>query len=143
MQFKRTLHELILTPEHEPRKNDPNAAEYQKARHHAIVVLDTPCWICGIKKSDGGLMESHHGIVEWSLANAIDPKTLATDYPEFDITDEDSFKKWLDSEGNLLILCAQHHRGFNGIHSITYPPFLAQRFVFPGTEIIGNPNGGH
>lgn len=137
---KRTLHELILIPNHEPREDDPFAAEYRAARHHAIDVLDTPCWICGIRKSTGGKMESHHGIIEWSLANAIDPKKLAISYPEFDISDESSFLKWLDSEGNLVILCEQHHRGFNGIHSITYPPFQAQRYVKDSVTIVEEEN---
>lgn len=136
---KRTLEELILTPSHEPRGDDPYAAEYHAARHHAIIVLDTPCWVCGIRNSNGGKMESHHGIVEWSLANGIDPKKIQSQYPEFNLADQAAFLKWLDSEGNLLILCAQHHRGYNGIHSITYPPFLAQKYAKDGLELVADP----
>lgn len=135
----RTIREFIVTPDHEPREDDPYAAEYRAARHHAIDVLDSPCWICGIRKSTGGRMETHHSVIEWSLANGIDPKKLAADFPELDISDEESFRKWLDSEGNLLVLCDVHHRGFPGIHSVTYPPFRAQRYAKDGVELLKDP----
>lgn len=138
--MKRTLHELIFTPEHEPRQDDPYASEYRRARHHAIDVLDSPCWICGVRKSQGGQMETHHFIVEWSLQNGIDPKKVQADFPEFDFSDEEKFKAWIDSEGNFMVLCAQHHRGFSGVHSITWPPFSAQRYARDGVTLVGDPD---
>lgn len=88
-------------------------------------------------------METHHSVIEWSLANGVDPKRVQQDFPELDISDSDAFRKWLDSEGNLLVLCAEHHRGFPGIHSVTYPPFRAQRYAREGVEFLADPDGDH
>jgi hypothetical protein len=65
-------------------------------------------------------METHHDEIEWAAANGIDLTRLIVDFP--DITDEDKLKAWLDSEGNMLVLCETHHRGSRtGIHMVTYP----------------------
>ena len=84
-------------------------------------------------------METHHSVIEWSLANGVDPRKVQADYPELDLSDPAKFGEWLDSEGNLLVLCAPHHRGFAGIHSITYPPFRAQRYETQA--LVGDPEG--
>ena len=126
----RTLTESIWYPDHDPRKA---SAEYKKVHQHLIYELDSPCWICGIRQSQlpaGEFMETHHWHVEWALVNRIDPSLIIQDFPM------DNLQEWLDSEGNMLVLCSEHHRhGLIGIHSITYPAWVAQRWLKDGHDI--------
>lgn len=125
----RTLTETIWYPPHDHRTA---SAEYQRVHHHLVYELDEPCWICGVRQSQlpaGEHMETHHAAVEWSLANAVDPTLLFADFPAMGVADEAHLREWLDSEGNMLVLCAAHHRhGFVGIHSVTYPAWVIQRW---------------
>lgn len=120
----RTLDELVAYPPHEPRQASPT---YRKTHHHLIVVLDAPCWACGIRRSTGGAMETHHAHFEWAAQNGLDLEKVTADWPQ--ITDAESLARWVDSEGNMLVLCAVHHRGqHTGIHAISYPAWLLQRY---------------
>src|SRR6185437_5279949 len=119
----RTLTESIWYPEHAPRKA---SKEYVQVHHHLIYELDEACWICGIKRSQGGKMETHHDELEWALANAVNPFLVVKDVDPQRVLTADSadawLRQWLDSEGNMLVLCEDHHRhGLVGIHMITYP----------------------
>ena len=105
-ELHRRLEESIAYPEHDPRKA---SAEYRHVHHHLVVELDTPCWICGIRNSEGGKMETHHSELEWAAANGVDLPLITKDFPE--LSDHDKLVAWLDSEGNMLVLCATHHRG--------------------------------
>ena len=67
-ELKRTLAEDVFYPPHESRKA---SAEYNQLHHLLVVVRDEPCWICGIRHSNGGNMETHHAHVEWAAANAV------------------------------------------------------------------------
>lgn len=120
----RTLDELVAYPPHEPRKA---SAEYGRIHHDLVVTRDEPCWICGIRHSEGGAMETHHAHLEWAAANGVDPARILADFPE-----ANDLRQWLDSEGNMLVLCAAHHRGqHTGIHAISYPAWLLQRYQEP------------
>ena len=80
-------------------------------------------------------METHHAHVEWAAAAGVDLTKIVQDFP--DITDEKALRKWLDSEGNMLVLCDKHHRGpHTGIHMITYPAWLLQRYQGTGFTFI-------
>lgn len=80
-------------------------------------------------------METHHAHVEWAAAAGIDLDKIVQDFP--DVKDEKALRQWLDSEGNMLVLCSKHHRGPNtGIHMITYPAWLLQRYQGPGFTFI-------
>ena len=142
-KVERTLHEVVFYPEHDPRKASP---EYNKVHNHLINVLDEPCWSCGVKKSTLGdksqnpkgakQMETHHWRIEWALTNAIDPAKILADFPELGAADEVHLRQWLDSEGNMLVLCDICHRnGNHGIHSITYPVWVAQRYLQSNWDI--------
>lgn len=123
-ELKRTLIEDVMYPPHEPRKA---SAEYARVHHHLVYELDEACWICGIRHSAGGQMETHHAHLEWAAANGVDLALIVKDFPA--LTDTAALREWLDSEGNMLVLCAKHHRGSrHGIHSITYPAWLLQRY---------------
>ena len=123
-ELNRTLEEAVAYPPHDPRKA---SAEYTKVHYKLVVDLDEPCWICGITHSQGGAMETHHSHIEWAAATGVDLKLVMQDFPS--LTDEPKLREWLDSEGNMLVLCATHHRGSRkGIHMITYPAWLLQRY---------------
>lgn len=140
----RRLMETVAYPEHDPRKA---SAEYARTHHHLIDVLDEPCWICGVRKSTlndpkcnvrgSKDLETHHYHVEWSLANAIDPSKLIEDFPELGEADSEHLRVWLDSEGQMLVLCDVCHRHPNyGIHSITYPAWVAQRWFKETWDLV-------
>jgi hypothetical protein len=90
-----TLIQSVMYPAHEPRKT---SGIYRKTHQLLIYKDDTPCWICGVKesnlKADGPSevtaanplgakqMETHHNIIEWAAANAIDWDKVAKDYPD-------------------------------------------------------------
>lgn len=125
----RTLSETVWYPSHDHRTA---SAEYKRVHHHLVYELDEPCWICGVRQSQlpaGEHMETHHWALEWSLANAVDPALILADFPEMGAADEPHLREWLDSESNLFVLCARCHRGgHNGVHMITMPAWIAQRY---------------
>jgi len=123
-ELKRTLLEDVKYPPHEPRTQ---STLYKHTHKHLVYELDTPCWICGVKNSTGGAMETHHDELEWAAANGVDLDLIIRDFPA--LTDREKLQEWLDSEGNMLVLCDVHHRGSRtGIHSITYPAWKLQRW---------------
>lgn len=140
----RRLMETIAYPEHDPRSE---SEEYRQVHHHLIVELDEPCWICGVRRSTLGdparnprgakQMETHHYHVEWALANAIDPAKILHDFPELGAADAEHLRQWLDSEGQMLVLCNVCHRDPHyGIHSITYPAWVAQRWLQQDWDLV-------
>jgi hypothetical protein len=134
-ELHRTLVEDVLYPPHDPRKA---SAEYKRVHKHLVYALDEPCWICGIRHSTGGAMETHHAHVEWAAANGIDLQLIVRDFPS--LTNRSALRHWLDSEGNMLVLCDRHHRGSRtGIHSITYPAWLLQRYQGKAWTFITGP----
>jgi hypothetical protein len=81
-------------------------------------------------------METHHWHLEWALANGVDPARVLADFPAMGEATDPALRQFLDSEGNMLVLCDQHHRhGLTGIHSITYPAWVAQRWLRHGHDI--------
>lgn len=133
----RRLTEAIAYPDHDPRSE---FAEYVHVHHHLVVELDEPCWICGVRNSTladparnpfgATQLETHHFHLEWALANAADPAKVLADFPEMGAADEPHLRAWLDSEGQMLVLCDVHHRGGHyGIHQITHPAWVAQRLL--------------
>lgn len=133
-ELDRTLREVAFYPQHDPRKASP---EYRKVHHRLVVEMDEPCWICGVTHSGGGAMETHHDKLEWAAERAFenDPVMLDKIVADFNIIlDQPSdLRDWLDSEGNMLVLCAPHHRGpRTGIHQITYPVWKLQRYEHSG-----------
>jgi len=132
----RTLREIAWYPEHDPRRASP---EYRAVHRRLVVDLDTPCWICGVRHSTGGRMETHHAEVEWAaeLAFEDDPEMLrrlvADMRGQIRAATPEALRAWLDSEGNMLVLCALHHRGaYHGIHTISYPIWKLQRYEHAG-----------
>jgi hypothetical protein len=128
----RQLDERVAYPPHPPRKSSHT---YLRTHHHLIYELDAPCWICGIRHSTGGALETHHYRFEWASQFGLDLAKVEADFP--DLTDRQKLAEWVDSEGNMLVLCAAHHRGkLTGIHEISYPAWLLQRYEGEGFSFI-------
>ena len=69
-------------------------------------------------------METQHDHFEWASQNGLDLDKVTADWPE--IPDREKLARWVDGEGNMLVLCAVHHRGQHtgiGMRS-SYPAWL-------------------
>lgn len=154
----RTLQEVALYPPHPPRRP---TARYTKAHRKLVKDLDRPCLVCGVRNSTlkdptqnpwgAKAIESHHRLVEDSLANAIDvekfnrkvvPALLrrsgdAAKYGRPFTLDE--MHDWIHGdEDNLWILCDIHHRhSLVGIHAITGPIWGVQDLLVDGYDLTG------
>lgn len=111
-------------PEHEPRAQDPHYDVFRAARERMRNAGLLVCWRCRATKE----IELHHAFVEWALRAGVDVSMLVKVCPEFHVTDEESFARWINSEGNLLPLCRECHRGRQGIHRMDYPSWAPGRF---------------
>ena len=132
---KSTLHVEVYVPAHPDRKA---SALFERTRQQ-LIARDKVCWICGRTAEESGHpLEAHHAIVEWSLINMIDIGLVKADYPAFDSPEKVDD---MIQPGQGLLLCKLHHTGEEGIHSIDYPRWLAQRYgkegyKFSDAEII-------
>ena len=152
-KLARDLHEVAFYPEHDKRTESP---AYKKAHDHLTKELDLPCLVCGVRNSvlknqttvkdpkknpyGAKAMETHHHIIEWALANAIDADkfnkairpNLAHRHSQNATYQRDmtpsEVRDWIDhSEDNLWVLCDVHHRArYFGIHEISYPIWCPQ-----------------
>ena len=148
-----TLEEADFYPEHDKRKE---SSEYEKVHKKMILEDNIPCMVCGVtheqlsdpvKRKDSTInpysakqLETHHHIVEWSLANAIDPTKFNNtvrihlmnehqDNPLYkNEMSEQDILDWIDhGADNLWVLCDVHHRHkYFGIHHVTYPNWAPQ-----------------
>jgi hypothetical protein len=141
------LKEGQFYPAHDKRTESP---EYKKVHKDLVVTNDLPCLVCGVRNSTlktksknphgAKQLETHHHIIEWALANAIDPgkfnnairPNLAHRHADNALYGHDMTAKqihdWVDhSADNLWVLCDIHHRhGYVGIHAVTYPNWCPQ-----------------
>lgn len=144
---RRQLDERAFYPAHDARKE---SAAYAKVHKELCIDHDLPCLICGVRHSTlddpkenrygARAMETHHHIIEWALANAVDVDrfnkalrpNLAHRHPQVAIYKRDmtaaEIHDWVDhSAHNLWVLCDVHHRHkFLGIHEISYPIWCPQ-----------------
>jgi hypothetical protein len=149
---RRLLSEIAFYPKHAKRTESP---EYKKVHKDMVVAKDLPCLVCGVqnstlndpKKNTYGArqMETHHHVIEWALANAIDAgkfnrimrPNLAHKHPnnpDYQRTmSQQQVVDWVDhSSDNLWVLCDVHHRAkYFGIHEITYPIWCPMDLLEP------------
>lgn len=120
-----TLHLKQHVEEHTPREEDPHYHLF----HEAVQRLKKQgLWKCIIDDElCGGVPEMHHSHVEFSEINATDPAKLEKAFGLHFETDED-FQEWVESPGNLEVLCSNHHRTRYGIHVLPGPLWEAIRF---------------
>lgn len=141
---KVTLVEEEFVPDHPgPRRE---SGRFERTKHHLVKVLQTPCWICGTHEN----LEVHHFHCEWSMSDSQDWEVkMRRNHPNFDWSTFTKPEDFVDSEYNMMILCAKHHRGKDhGIHAMTYPAWVAQRgvkdgFILTPDELNGNQPAGN
>ena len=131
-----------MTPPHPPREETP---QYNRAHHHLIYELDSPCAMCGVRHSTlkeprenpfgAQALETHHYPIERSLLDACDPKKVGVVFPE--VKDQASLENFIDSEHNLMVLCDVHHRHpLHGIHHLVPQDFFVQPFLLHGYQVV-------
>lgn len=125
----RALKEDVWTPTHPQRGAE--SAEFEENKK-AMEAAGDGCWVCGITQAEAGApLEGHHYNVEWSLVGSLDLAKVQKYFP--DVTDLTTF---LDSEENLIILCAKHHRSpLYGVHMVTMPAWVVQRLQLDGWDL--------
>jgi len=136
---KITLNILAHIPEHEPRETDPNYKYFLAAKKR---IKKTGMWKCIIGDDlCGGQLELHHTHIEFSQIPNADIHKVE-DYFGLNFKDDEEFAIWLESPGNLEVLCANHHRTHYGIHSLPHSLWETMRFrkngTKPAAEIITN-----
>ena len=156
----RTLKEVALYPPHPPRQPTPLFIK----NHKAMIDNDVPCVGCGVKHSTlsapagspenpwgATQIESHHWIIEDSLADAIDldyfnqhilpgvAKNTGNAAKYAQPFTQDQMIAWIHGDAdNLICLCDLCHRHpYVGIHAITYPIWRARRAVKAGYDLTG------
>lgn len=151
--LKESVSVEVFYPGHPPRKETPL---YRKTHKAMIVDEDQPCWICGVKRSTlqdkeknpwGAIsLETHHWVVEDSLAEAIDlgkfnervvywHRCLPQHDPIYDKDFvQDQMEEWIHGHrDNMRVLCDVHHRHAGvGVHHVPYPLWAVQDLIKPG-----------
>ena len=138
----RTLTEIDFYPAHSPRTE---TTAYKRIHKQLVKVEKRGCLRCGvtidtlkdpsINPCGATALETHHCVIEWAMANAIDlvkfnailRPNLAHKHPDEPLYARDMTQQelldWVDHHpDNLWVLCDVHHRhvGF-GIHAVTFP----------------------
>jgi hypothetical protein len=139
---RETLHQDYIIPAHKERTT---TALFRRSKEQ-LLAENPRCWICGATEEEAGApLEAHHVIIErcWAeghldweglmrdcIAGEFGREAQAFDWRNFDPTDPYSF---VDSAANLRLLCAAHHRGADeGVHALTLPVWLIQRYLPEG-----------
>ena len=126
----RALHETVYTPTH-PKRGD-SSAEF-KASKEALEKETPGCWICG---TTDAVLEGHHLNTEWSLINSVDLAKIRETFPQ-----AKSLEDWLDSIENLILLCPKCHRSpLYGVHMVTMPAWIVQKYQLAGWDLVNGPN---
>jgi hypothetical protein len=148
--MKQTFQEVVAYPPHGPRASDPYYPIFEAAKRHLVHVLGVGCWIGGatLAQITAGLpaghrclgakqLEAHHAVAEFAGLNAVDWQKVAADFPQVGIHSDADFLRFAESEGGLSILCDKHHRlGNTGIHAVTYPVWLLDRYARADWEFL-------
>ena len=119
---------LRAYPAHEPRADDPNYAEFEQVRARLKAQGLLKCIIANEDCSGGPQL--HHTHVEFAYQNAVSV-TLLDALLGLSLTDAD-FAQWVESPGNLEVLCEAHHVGLLGIHMIPSADWDIVRVHVPG-----------
>lgn len=115
---KLTIHLVEHIPAHGPR-----GAAFDACKKRMKQLGLTKCVVPGC--DTGAQIEYHHTIVEHAWQEGIDVQKLNEAYGLH--LDDESFKAWVQSPGNMEPLCSVHHRTQLGIHSMPEPLWNAIR----------------
>ena len=154
---KNTFTIDVNLPGHDPRVTSPL---FRKSRLHLIEREGGRCWVCGCTAEETGHpLEAHH-LIERSFAEMIDwdivkeyalsgefgftqsqrDAAKAFDWGNFDAANPYTFVD--DMTVNGVLLGKDHHiLADEGIHTLPFPVFFAQKFgregyVFSKVEIV-------
>jgi hypothetical protein len=112
---KLTIHLLAHVPEHSPREDDPHYHLFEAAKAR---LKRQGLWKCALNDDlCSGQPELHHMHVEFSQQNGADPQKVEAAFGLHFASDDD-FAAWIESPGNLEVLCAAHHRTHYGVHVV-------------------------
>lgn len=134
----RTLHEVVITPDHVKRSE---SEEFRESKKRLRDDGHYKCWVCGSTEN----LQVHHFGIEWSLANVADWDKVKAFVEEWDpygygrllrnkpMTSPDDIR-------NMLVLCQEHHTGVDhtdggsgtGIHEMTFPIWVVQKLALEG-----------
>jgi hypothetical protein len=127
-----THHYTEHYPEHEGRVDDPWHADFEEFKRRRVANDTSYCDFAHTYRSDSSEcdlstpLEAHHSIIEFALQNGVDIKLLEQFYPGVSTM---GIGKWIDSDQNLTLLCAWHHRGHGGVHIASASDWEAYQFV--------------
>ena len=126
-----TLHIVTHVPDPSPQEGDPHHPLFKKAEAR---LKRQGLWKCAIgDELCGGEPELHHTFIEFADPKRIDVEKVAKGLGlHFD--NDEQFEDWVQSPGNLEVLCLQHHRAHYGIHVVPGPLWEALRFRKSGTD---------
>ena len=125
---KQSISLLRHYPEHEPRADDPNYPLFEQVRQR---LQRQGLLKCSIGNADcAGGPQLHHTHVEFAYQNAVDVDSL-NQLLGLHLTDAD-FAQWVESPGNLEVLCESHHVGMLGIHMVPSADWDVVRVHKPG-----------
>jgi hypothetical protein len=136
-----TIHLLEHVPPHPVRKSDPHYHLFEEARRRIQAV---GLWKCAVPSGPHSAdLELHHSRVEYALQGGVDLNEINRAYG-LNLADDEAFKVWIESEGNLECLCATHHRTTLGVHKLPEPDWLALRVwrsdLPPPAEVVTSPS---
>lgn len=128
---KRELHELVIIPKHEKRKE---SKEFKLSKKRLKEDSHYKCWVCGSTEN----LQVHHIFAEWCLQDDVDYEKLKQMCEEWDVYGYGRLLKHIsitsaDDIRNTMVLCQEHHTGgmtdgiSNGIHNITFPIWIIQK----------------
>ena len=132
---QRTLHEIVITPEHAQRTE---SSEFRATKERLRTDGHYRCWVCGTTED----LQVHHFGIEWSLAGIANWDRVKTFVEEWDpygygrllnrqpMTSADDIR-------NMLVLCREHHTGVDhadndsgtGIHNLSFPVWVSQKLA--------------
>ncbi len=148
---KGTFEEQYWIPAHNARRESKLFSDNKKFIRDEC---GAPCWVCGAETD----LEVHH-VFEWAFWNALDPVKVTNILNAIEFYDDDYIAKAKDAKAlrarlkrlseskkvldtpddarNLVVLCREHHRfKYNGIHSVSFPLWLAVSAVPTGGGVL-------
>ncbi len=137
---KTTIHLWEHVQGHEPRASDPHYKLFEQAKAR---LTKLGLMVCAIPDCTfPGPMEIHHDKVEFSEQGGVDLAKF-NQYYGLHLADDEAFRVYVESEGNLEVLCPTHHRTRLGIHELPGPFWNVLRVwksaLPPPAEVV---NGG-
>lgn len=128
---------LVHYHAHPPRAEDPHHRDFEEWKRRQKATGKWRChWAAEIDDDSqcdrSHPLEAHHSVIELALENNVDFAHLERLYPG--ISDPDQIGAWIDSDENLVLLCAFHHRSVaGGIHHLDAAMWSASKVILSGT----------